>query len=123
MPGKTVDHLDKALVREIGLLRRQLVGTRELEKAKNQLESAFVFGQDSLFSQAMVLATHEITSSWKDADRYIPAIRAVSAEDVRRVAKKYLTADNCTTAVLLPTHPTRKKPPQPGSAAMQKIIR
>jgi zinc protease len=123
MPGKTVEQVEKALEQEMDALRKELVGARELKKAKNQLESAFVFAQDSLFYQGMLLATYEIVSSWKDADKYVPAVKAVSAEDVRRVAKKYLLPGNCTTAILLPLPTTEKRPAQPRSAAKENVIR
>lgn len=122
MPGKTVTQVEKALEAEIEGLRKHLVRARELEKAKNQLEAAFVYAQDSLFYQGMLLATYEIVSSWKDADKYVPTVRTVTAEDVRRVASKYLTSDNCTTARLLPL-PTKKKPAGPGRSEKGNVIR
>ncbi len=122
MPGKKVARVEKALEAEIEGLRRHLVGARELEKAKNQLESAFVYAQDSLFYQGMLIATYEIVSSWHDADVYVPAVRAVSPHDVRRVANKYLTPENCTTAVLLPL-PTKKERVGPSSPAKENVIR
>jgi zinc protease len=123
MPSKSVEQVEKALEGEIERLRKSLVGERELAKVKNQLESAFIYGQDSLFYQGMLLATYEIVSSWKDADRYVSAIRAVSADDVRRVVRKYLVPSNCTTALLLPLPTTSRKPPQPGSPAKEDVIR
>jgi zinc protease len=36
---------------------------------------------------------------------YIPGIRAVTAEDVMNVAKRYLTEDNRTLGVLIPEKP------------------
>ncbi len=47
----------------------------ELEKAKNQLESSFIYAQDSLFYQAMLLARHEISGGWKTLMNYVPSIR------------------------------------------------
>jgi zinc protease len=123
MPGKTVEQVETALVGEIEALQRSLVGAKELEKAKNQLESAFIFAQDSLFYQGMLLARYEVVSSWKDADKYVPSVRAVSAEDVKRVARKYLVPSNCTTGVLMPIPSTKRKPLEPGSPAGGNIVR
>ena len=111
------------MLAEIDLLRKQLVGTRELEKAKNQLEAGFTFAQDSIFSQAMLIATYEIVSSWRDADKYVPAIRAVSATDVKRVAQKYLVPENCVTARLVPIPSAEQKPVRPGSPKEEQIVR
>jgi len=123
MPSKTVDQVERALDGEIEALKQRLVDARELEKAKNQLESSFVFSQDSLFYQGMLLANYEIVSSWRDVDRYIPSVRAVSAEDVRRVASKYLVTSNCTTGILIPIPSTKQKLVTPGSPAKENIVR
>jgi zinc protease len=123
MPGKSPAQVEKALEGEIERLRNKLVGAKELRKTKNQLESAFTFAQDSLFYQGMLLATYEIVSSWRDADKYVPAIEAVSAHDVRRVARKYLIPMNCTTALLLPLPTKEKKPGLPAPVVKQGVIR
>ena len=123
MPGKRVEQVEDALNEVIIALQQSLVGARELTKAKNQLESAFIFAQDSLFYQGMLLATYEVASSWADLDKYVPSIRAVSAEDVRRVAKKYLVPTNCTTGVLMPVPSAKQRPVAPGSPAKENIVR
>jgi zinc protease len=123
MPGKTVDQVEKALDEQIAALSHTSVNARELEKAKNQLESSFILAQDSLFYQGMLLASYEVASSWKEIDKYVPAIRAVSAEDVKRVAAKYLVPANCTTGVLLPIPSASKKPVAPGTLEQGKTVR
>ncbi|RJR54829.1 MAG: insulinase family protein [Desulfobacteraceae bacterium] len=102
LPGKDAAQLEAALQAEIEKLQIEAVNSRELEKAKNQLEASFLFGQDSLFFQGMLLARYEFASTWKDVDKYLPAIRSVSAEDIQRVAKKYFPKQNRTVGVLLP---------------------
>ena len=87
LPNKDVAEVEKALDQEIERLKKEPVEERELEKVKNQLEAAFIFGQDSIFNQAMLLAQHEIALSWKAIDDYIPSIRKVTPEDIQRVAK------------------------------------
>jgi len=123
LPGKTADVVEKALLAEIKLLQEAPVGDRELEKAKNQLEAGFTFAQDSIFAQAMLIATYEIASSWRDADTYVPAIRAVSPADVKRVAQKYLVPENCVTARLDPIPSAEQKPVEPGSPGKENIVR
>lgn len=101
-PGKDIAEAEKALNEHIERLQDEPVGERELQKAKNQLESAFLFAQDSLFYQGMLLARNEISLSWKAIDDYIPSIRKVTPEDIKRVAKRYLKPDNRTVAILIP---------------------
>jgi zinc protease len=105
LPGKSVGDAEAALVRELERARREPPSARELEKAKNGIEASFVFAQDSLFYQAMLLGTYEVAGDWRRIDDYLPAIRAVTAADVQRVANTYLRPENRTTAVLIPDPP------------------
>ncbi len=112
MPGKRVELLEKALLAEIETLQRRPVGDRELTKAKNGMEARFTFGQDSLFYQALLLGQYESSGGWRRIDDYVPKIRAVTAEDLMRVAGVYLTAANRTVGILdpLPVAPGRPAP-------------
>ncbi len=123
LPGKEVGEVEKALNEEIERLQKELVGERELEKAKNQLESSFIYGQDSLFFQAMVLAQYEITLSWRAIDDYISSIRKVKAQDIQRVTRQYLTPDNRTVGVLIPLPPAEGRLPPPVPPVKERIIR
>jgi zinc protease len=123
LPGKEVAEVEKAFDQEIERLQRERVGDQELEKAKNQIEASFIFGQDSIFNQAMLLAHHEIAISWKAIDDYIPSIRKVTPEDIQRVAKKYLIQDNRTVGILIPLPPKEGKPLPEGASIKEKIVR
>ena len=123
LPGKELAEVEKALDEEVERLKKELVGAQELEKAKNQMEASFVFGQDSLFYQAMLLARNEITLTWRAIDDYLPSIRKISPEDIRRVAKKYLKPDNRTVGVLIPLPPKEGNLPPAGSSIKEKIMR
>ena len=123
LPGKEVAEVEKAFDQEIDRLQKERVGEKELEKAKNQLEASFVFGQDSIFYQAMLLAQHEIAISWKTIDDYIPSIRKVTPEDIQRVAKKYLLLDNRTVGILIPLAPKEGKPMPSGPTIKEQLVR
>lgn len=102
LPGRGASELEEALAKEIERLQQEEIGEQELQKAKNLLESAFVINQDSLFFQGMLLARYEIVTRWQDVRDYVPAVREVSAGDIRRVAKKYFQPSNRTVGVLEP---------------------
>lgn len=123
LPGKDVAEMEKAISLEIEYLQKEIVSERELEKVKNSLESGFIYSQDSFFAQAMLLAQHEVVSNWRAVDAYVPSIRKVTAEDVQRVARKYLVPENRTVAVLTPIL-TGEIGPQPvGPALPERVIR
>jgi zinc protease len=123
LPGKEVAEIEKAFDEEVERLQKTPVDDRELEKTKNQMESAFVYRQDSLFSQAMILARYEVALSWRAADDYLPSIRKVTAEDIQRVAKRYLVKDNRTVGILVPLPPKEGKPESPGPSTKEHVVR
>ena len=102
MPGKTTEEVEKALYAEIEKLKTTPVADEELQKAKNQIESSFIMGQDSIFYQAMLLGQFETVANWRLLERYVDNIRAVTKEDVMRVAQQYFTEDNRTVGILVP---------------------
>ena len=123
LPGKKVAEVEKAFDQEIERLQKEVVGKQELEKAKNQIEASFIFGQDSLFYQALLLARHEIALSWRAIDDYLPSIRKVTPGDIQRVAKKYLIPDNRTVGILIPLPPKEGKPAATGRLINDHVVR
>jgi zinc protease len=109
LPDRTVEEAERALAAEVERLRTELVSDEELQRAKNQLEAAYLFGQDSVFSRSATLARHELLGGWRLRDAYLPGIRAVTSEGVRRAAERHLVAERRTTAILLPVSPAANR--------------
>jgi zinc protease len=123
LPDKDVAEIQKALDTEVERLKTEPVSAHELQKAKNQIEAAFIYGQDSLFYQAMLLARYEIDLSWKAVDDYLPSIRRVTADDIMRAAKKYLTSENRTVGILIPVPPEKEQTTPAQMPAREKMVR
>jgi len=123
LPGKEVAEVEKALDQEIERLQQEKVEPRELEKVKNQLEASFIYAQDSIFSQAMLLGRYEIAVGWRAADDYLPSIRKVTPEEIQRVAKRYLTPDNRTVGFVIPLPPKEGTPSPGGPSTREEMIR
>ncbi len=101
--GKTTEELETALQTEIERLKSELVSQQELRKVKAQIVASNVFGRDSVFYQAMKLGELETVGlDWRLESQMVDRLRAVSAEQVRMVARKYLQPNNMTVAVLVP---------------------
>jgi zinc protease len=111
-PGIDIQDVESAIYNEIQILQNSLVGIHELTKVKNQLEADLVFAQDSIFSQAMLLGQYETAAGWRQIEDYLPSIQRLTPEDIRRVAKKYLTEDNRTVGTLIPLPQKTKVPVQ-----------
>jgi zinc protease len=102
LPGKTAKTVETEILSQLETLKRTPVPKRELMKATNGLEAGFVMGQDSLFYQGMLLGQYEMAGDWRAIDNYLPGVRAVSVEDIMRVASFYFTARNRTVGILEP---------------------
>ncbi len=100
--GVSVEALERALMEELERVKTELVTDEELERARNQIEASFVWGQDSIYSRASALGRFELMTSWRHLDQFVPLIRAVTAADLQRVARAYFPPDRRTTGLLLP---------------------
>ena len=105
-PGEKVEAVEDAVAKEIQRLQAEPPTDLELQRAKNQIEAAHIFEQDSNFRQAMLLGEAEtIGAGWRKVSQFVERTRAVTAQDVQRVASQYLTADMRTTGTLIPLPP------------------
>jgi len=105
LPGHTAEEMEQVLLEEIERLKTEPVPEEELQRAKNQIEAAFVWGQDSVHSRASSLARFELMGSWRLLDRFVPGIRGVTAADLQRVARAHFPADRRNVGVLQPAEP------------------
>ncbi len=102
MPGQTPEALEKALLGELQRLKQEPVSEEELTRAKNQLEAGFVFGEDSVHSRASLLARFELIGGWRLKDEFVPKIRAVTAEQLMKVANTYFPDTGKNVGTLIP---------------------
>ncbi|TKB70711.1 MAG: insulinase family protein [Nitrospira sp.] len=120
-PTAKVEAVEEALHREIQRLQNEPPSEQELQRAKNQVEASRVFEQDSNFRHAMLLGQLEsVGAGWRRLDQYIERIRAITAKDIQRVAKQYLTQDNRTIGILIPL-PTKPLESSPATAQEGKL--
>lgn len=93
---------ETALFEEIENFKRNPPSDYEIEKAQNQIEADFIFGQESISNQAEVLADAEFLYGHEQLQRYIQEIRAVTKEDIQRLAQKYFVKEKRIVGWLLP---------------------
>lgn len=115
-PGQKVEAVEEALNKEIRRLQNEPPSELELQRAKNQVEAARIFEQDSNFRRAMLLGQAEtVGAGWQKVDQFLERIRLVTAKDVQRVARQYLIEDSRTVGTLTPL--PHKHPDQPTASA------
>jgi zinc protease len=101
--GHDIADLEKALQSQIQRLKDEPVGEAELERIRTQLIANKVYELDSVYAQAMQIGTLEATGlGWPLIYQYVERLSAITPAQVQAVARKYLTADNLTVAVLDP---------------------
>jgi zinc protease len=121
--GHTVAELEQALREQVRRVRDEPVSGEELERIRTQLIAGKVYEQDSIFYQALQLGRMETVGlGWRLADEYVDHLSRVTPEQVQAVARKYLTPDNLTVAVLDP-QPMDGKQPRPAAAGHHHLVR
>jgi zinc protease len=116
--GHDIAALEQALRAQIERLAQEPVAPAELERIRTQLIAGKIFAKDSVFAQAMELGQLEsVGLPWTLADQYVDRLSAVTPEQVQAVARKYLTPDRLTVAVLDP-QPLGDNQPQRAPAGL-----
>jgi predicted Zn-dependent peptidase len=101
--GKKAEDAQKLIYAELEKVAKNGLSERELEKAKNRVRSAFVFGLSSTLDRALVLGQFELYFGnaellKSELDRYLK----VTGDDVKRVANTYFAPSNRTVLDVLP---------------------
>jgi predicted Zn-dependent peptidase len=96
----TTEEVERVLYRELKRLEREPITKRELERIRNNLQADAVRRLGSNYWLAFSMTEYELlTGSWRNMLTYVDEVGSVTAEDVQRVAKTYLTESNRTVAV------------------------
>jgi zinc protease len=107
--GRSIEELQRAIKKQIKRIKTEVVSEEELARIKAQVVAHKVYEQDSVFYQAMQMGMLETVGvGWQKLDEYPERIRAVTAEQVQAVARKYLVDDGLTVAILEPQSLTNK---------------
>ena len=116
--GTTPEALQAALRAEIQRIRDEGISAEELARVKTQAVAAQVYKRDSLMGQAMEIGYLESAGmSWRDEATLLDGLRAVTAEEVQAVARRYFDDDTLSTARLEPQALGAKRPRSPFAAA------
>ncbi len=94
---------EKALLEELARLRDQPLSGQELRKAKNQLLANHFRELKTISGRANLLGSYELFyGDYRKLYSVEQSVEAVTAADVQRVARQYLTEKNRTIATLVP---------------------
>jgi zinc protease len=97
------DAAEAALFDEVGKLATRGPSADELRKAKNQLQSGYVFSLENTQGLAETIGrTWILTGDPASFVREVDEVEKVSAADVQRVVKQYLSRDHATVVAIPP---------------------
>ncbi len=96
-----------AALEEFDRIQRFGVLEEELMRAKTLIAQQYYHRLETVESLADEMARQEVLGDWRRMDRYLDGIGAVSADDVQRVARRYLTRTNLSVFEYLPTSVAR----------------
>ncbi|MCL5994574.1 MAG: insulinase family protein [Chloroflexi bacterium] len=95
-PGQDIHNVEQTLWAELERVKNESVTQTELDKAIKQTKAQFAFGSESVTSQALWMGFCEVFADYSWFANYLANLCAVTVDDVKQVAEKYLTHDNVT---------------------------
>lgn len=102
-PGESVERVEKLFFDEIDRMRDELVSEEELDKARRTIEVGLIDGLATSHSLASRIGQDWLTfGRIRPLDERLDDIRAVTAEDVRRVARTWLRPDTRSVVHVVP---------------------
>jgi zinc protease len=94
--GVKMKEAENAILEELEKVK-QNIEIHELEKVKNKIESTHVFSEMNVLNKAMNLAFAELMGDAAQINSEIGCYRAVTAAQIKQLAKSIFKKSNCTT--------------------------
>lgn len=116
-PGVSLETVEKVVFQEVERLQQEGVTEEEMQRALKQVRAQFVYGSETVTDQGYWLGALETLDSYETYLRMLERIEAVSPEEIRGAAQKYLVETNRTVGWLIPSGEHRTG--TPGSAEME----
>ncbi len=115
-PGVQHAEVEEAFDEVIERLKEEPVGEAELLKAKNKTKATFIYSADGVTKLAHQIGYYNLIYSHEYLDTFPAQVDAVTADDIQRVVREYLTRDNRTVGWLIPTGEPAGQAPPAGAA-------
>ena len=93
----------KAIMSEIAELGQSGVRPEELDRARLNMESDFIYSRETMSGEARTVANFEaLAGDFRYKDEYLAALEKVTPADLKSAAAEYLKPDRLTLVVQLP---------------------
>ncbi len=95
------------ILNQLFKLKYEQVLNEELQRAKTQVESSFVYDQETMSGEARKLGVFQTLAGDPSAvSKYLAAVKAVTANDIMRVANKLFKDECVNVAMVVPGNAT-----------------
>ncbi len=102
-PGKTPSEVEQALGAQIEKVKTGAIESWELEKARNSMRASYIRSLGSTLGRAIMISQFAVYFGDPGLINTRPErIAKLTAADIQRVAKQYLTPENRTVVVTMP---------------------
>ena len=95
-PGDSLEEAEAAIWQELEAMKTEAILEEELEKVKNRYESEQIFGNINYLNVATNLAFFELIGKAEDINDEVKKYRAVTSQDIQRVASETFVKENCS---------------------------
>ncbi|MEO8311308.1 MAG: pitrilysin family protein [Caldimonas sp.] len=106
-PGKSNAEVEAALKEALAALADKGISAVELQRAQQQIEVEVARSRDGPYNVVRALGEAVASADWKWFLTYVERIKAVSADDVKRVAATCLVPDHATVGWFVPAASAR----------------
>lgn len=99
---ENLDYAQKRMKEEVFRLKKEFVGSKELQEAKDKLLGHYIIGQETNLDKAMTLGWFEASNrGYQFDEQYKNLINSVTESDIIDVANKYFN-DNYVLSIVKP---------------------
>ncbi len=99
---KACQDLEMNLIAEVERLKKEPISARELQRIKKLNERSFLDRMRSNEDLATTLATMEVQIGWQYLQTYLQRIEAVSVEEIKEAAERYVRPEKRTSVFVIP---------------------
>ena len=95
--GISLEDADKRLMKELELIKTEVISDFELQKVKNKLEASQVFGETSILNNAINLAIAESLGDANTVNLEKEIYANISTDEIQQIAQKLFQPENSST--------------------------
>ncbi|MDP9372259.1 MAG: insulinase family protein, partial [Chloroflexota bacterium] len=111
-PRVALEDVERVVFEQLDRLRDEPVPDEELARALKGIRAQFAYASEGVTNVAYWLGSLETIHNHTLYDRFMECLAAVTAADVQRVARQYLTPENRTVGHFVPSDERRAARPE-----------